>query len=106
VWHNWRSPSLSGWWTQGMVKEIHPYISLQSMDAQWYSPFLWWTRVNIDFMNNEGLTHLDVAFSKIHSDYTFSSGKFLKHVHSSLPTFIFFNSFHFHSSWILLSSHA
>lgn len=31
------------------------------------------TRVNLDIMNNVGLTPLDVAFSKIHSDYTFSS---------------------------------
>jgi len=30
-------------------------------------------RVNLNIMNNEGLTPLDVAFSKIHTDYTFSS---------------------------------
>lgn len=71
------------------VKKGHTLIfSLLMMD----------TMVNLDIMNNEGLTPLDVAFSTIHSDYTFSSVS-CHCVHSALPkiSFVFLLCFSFHA---------
>jgi hypothetical protein len=74
------------------VKKGHTLIfSLLMMD----------TMVNLDIMNNEGLTPLDVAFSTIHSDYTFSSVSY-HCVHSALPKFDLFSyslCFPFHNQF-------
>jgi len=52
-------------------------------------------RVNLNIMNNEGLTPLDVAFSKIHTDYTFSSVSSSIFLLLLFQHFIFFYSFCF-----------
>ena len=69
------------------VKHGHTIIlSFLMMDA----------RLNLNIMNNEGLTPLDIALSKIHTDYTFSS------VSSSIVCIPLFQHFHFFTLFVSL----
>jgi ankyrin repeat protein len=110
VWHICRSPKFVRMMNARDGEGNTPlHLAVNHGRTMIFSFLMMDARVNLNIMNNEGLTPLDVAFSKIHSDYTFSS------VSSSIVCiplsqhFIFFLLFLFpfsYSSRILLSSHA
>ncbi|CAN6360019.1 unnamed protein product [Urochloa humidicola] len=74
VWHIWKSPKILRMMNArdgGGNTPLH--LAIKHGRTMIFSFLMMDTRVNLDIMNNEGLTPLDVAFSKIQSDYTFSS---------------------------------
>ncbi|TKW27151.1 hypothetical protein SEVIR_3G239300v4 [Setaria viridis] len=74
VWHIWRSPKFVRMMNaRDDEGNTSLHLAVKHGRTMIFSFLMMDTRVNLDIMNNEGLTPLDVAFSKIQSDYTFSS---------------------------------
>ncbi|CAN6337532.1 unnamed protein product [Urochloa humidicola] len=73
VWHICRSPNFVRMMNARDDEGNTPlHLSVKHGRTMIFSFLMMDTRVNLDIMNNEGLTPLDVAFSKIQSDYTSS----------------------------------
>ncbi|KAJ1263031.1 hypothetical protein BS78_09G153300 [Paspalum vaginatum] len=73
VWHICRTPKSVRMMNARDEGNTPLHLAVKHGRAMIFSFLMIDTGVNLDVINNEGLTPLDVAFNKLHNNYTFSS---------------------------------